>query len=358
MRIRIAFVALLALAVAACVFAEPVRVVRPANQPVVKPQWWGPAPNPTPVVKGIVVGIGPDQITLNLERGAQMFAVTPKTEIFVEGKRATLADIRRGDPCVIKFQIQQTGPPIALAIQVRQPEQPRNPVVTGIVASVSADQITLNLPEGPRSAAVTRQTQVIVYGKKATIADVKVGMKAEVAFRPVEGGLPIALRINVPQPRAAGQIDAIDGNVLTVRGEKGIIWKITVPDGARIVCHGYQGTFADLRIGYRVGVGGQFNGNNVVAEVVEFAPIIHKGVVTAVDGSTITVATVEQTIITAQISEATIILVRPRVGPNRPGTLADIKVECPIDVGGHMSEGGPYQGGTMQALFADVLVAQ
>lgn len=358
MKIRIALVVLLVLAVAACALAEPVRAAKPTQPPAAKPQWWGPAPNQTPVMKGIAVNVGPGQITLNLERGAQMFAVTPKTEIMVDGKRASLANIKQGDLCTIRFQIVPNGPPVALAIQVRPLEIPKMPVITGIVASVSPQQITLNLREGPRSAVVNAQTQVTVRGKRASIGDVKPGMKAEVSVRPVEGGMPIALRINIPMPRAMGQIEAIDGNVLTVRDKDNTVWSITVPDGIKIVSHGYQGTFADLRIGHHVGVSGQFNGNNVVAEVLEFSPIVYKGVVTAIEGGTITVATVQQTIISAQLSGATVVLVRPRVGPNRPGTAADVKVESPVDLGGHMSEGGPYQGGTMQVLWIDVLVAQ
>ena len=242
------------------------------------PNWWGPAPNPTPTVQGVVVNTAPDQITLNLPRGPQAFAVTPKTEIFVAGQSATMADIKLGDPCILRLQV---------------------------------------MPQG----------------------------------------LPIALRINVPKPRATGMIDAITGNVLTVR-DKDVIWHVTVPDGAKIVCRTYQGTLADLQIGYHVGVSGQFNGTDVVADVVEFMPFMLKGVVTAVDGNQITVATTEQTIVTGVLSDKTMVLVRPRVGDNRPGTPSDIKVESPVDIGGSMSEGGPYQGGTMQLLLVDVLVGK
>src|SRR5450759_4830412 len=58
------------------------------------PNWWGSTPNPTPTVAGVVVGTGPDLITLNLDRGPQGFVITPKTEIFVEGKRAGIGDVR------------------------------------------------------------------------------------------------------------------------------------------------------------------------------------------------------------------------------------------------------------------------
>ena len=268
-----------------------------------------------------------------------------------------MADIKLGDPCILRLQIMPQGLPIALRIQVRQPAQPKIPVVAGLVASVSADRIVLTTPSGDQGFVITKDTQIMVSGKKAALGDVKVGVRAEVAFLPVEGCPGVALRISVPKPRAAGMIDAITGNVLTVR-DKDVIWHVTVPDGAKIVCRTYQGTLADLQIGYHVGVSGAFDGANVVADVVEFMPIMFKGVVTALDGNQITVATTQQTIVTGVLSDKTMVLVRPRVGDNRPGTPSDIKVESPVDIGGSMSEGGPYQGGTMQLLLVDVLVGK
>lgn len=320
-------------------------------------QWWGPTPNPTPTVAGVVVAVAPDQITLNLPRGPQGFVVTPKTEIIVEGKRAGIGDVRQGDQCAIRFQVAPNGAPIALRIQARQAAEPKMPIVAGIVASITNDRIALNTPNGTLTLAITGDTQVFVSGKKAGLGDVKVGVRAEVMFRPVDGGVGVALRINVPKPHAAGQIDAINGNVLTVRDNQ-MVWNVTVPDGAKIVCRTYQGTLADLKVGYHVSVSGTINGANVVADVVDYMPIMFKGVVTAVDGNQITVATTEQTIMIGVISDKTMILVRPRVGDNRPGTASDIKVESPVNIGGDLTEGGPYQGGTMQLLVVDVLVGK
>lgn len=363
MKIRVLLVALLVLAVSACVLAEPVtrRAVRPMARPntQIKPNWWGPAPGQTQTVRGYVVDLGPDHVTLNLPQGAQAFLITPKTEIFVEGKKAGLGDIKLDDPCIVRFQISQTGPPVAGSIRDREPAAAVTPSVKGVITEVNADRVTLGLPEGATVFGITKETQINVYGKRSGVGDLKPGMQAELVYRPIDGGIPSALRISIAMPRATGQISAISGNVLTVKDlEKKITWSITVPDGTRIASHGYVGTFSDLRLGYRVGVNGQFNSNSVTASAVEFTPIVQKGVVTAVDGNTVTVATVQQTIITAQISNASVVLVRPRVGDNRSGGLADIRVECPIDLGGHMSDGGPYQGGTMQVLWADVLVAQ
>lgn len=329
----------------------------PPPKKTVRGQWWGPAPNPTITATGVVVSTGPDQIMVNLQRGPQGFIVTPKTEIIIEGKRAGLGDLRQGDQCVIRFQVAPNGPPIALRIEARKAATPKTPSATGSVASITTDRIVLNTPHGPLTLAVTSDTQIMVFGRSAGLADVKVGQRAEVNFRPVDGGVGFALRINVPKPRVAGVIDAINGNVLTVR-ERDVVWNVTVPDSARIVCRTYHATFGDLKIGYHVSVNGSTNGQNAVAEVVEYMPIMFKGVVTAVDGNQITVATTERTIMTGVLSEATMILVRPRASENRPGTASDIKVESPVDIGGTLTEGGPYQGGTMQLLVVDVFVGK
>ncbi len=363
MRVRALLVALLVMVVTSCVLAEP--LARRASRPVVRtttrvtPAWWNTSPGQIQTVKGYVVRIGNDFVTLNLSQGAQAFAVVAKTEIFVEGKRADLADIRLDDPCTVRFQISQSGAPIALSIRDREPAAAVTPTAKGVISALSSTSVTLNTTEGAASFGISSETKFYVYGKSAGFGDLKTGMEAEITYRPIQGGAPSALRVSIPTPRAIGQISAVNGNVITVRDQsKNVTWTVTVPEGAKITSHGYVGGLSDLRLGYRVGVNGQFNGSSVVASAIEFTPIVHKGVVTAVDGDTITVATVQQTIITARISGGTVVLVRPRVGENRRGSIADIKVESPIDLGGHMSDGGPYQGGTMDVLWADVLVAQ
>lgn len=372
MKVKVLFVVLLALLVAATAIAAT--VVKPgprdgakAKSPAVagqsanrQVQWWEPAPNQTPVVRGKVTNVGQSTITLDLDRGVQTFAVTDRTQIAVEGKRGTLADIRQGDPCILKMQIVPQGIPIALAIRARPGDgEPgvRPKGVAGIVGEVSGSHIVINTPKGPQRFAVNAQTKVIVFGQKASIGDVRVGAEAEVGFRAAEGAAPVAVRINVLRPRFEGMVTGISGNVLTLKGKERVV-TVSVTADTRIMFRERPATLAEIAVGYHVVAFGDVNGSNMTAFEVRVMPAMRKGVVTAVSGNDITIATVERMIITGQLSQSTVVTVRPRVGPNRPGTAADIKVESPVDISGPMLDAGPYQGGTMQLMFVDVYVAQ
>lgn len=68
--------------------------------------------------------------------------------------------------------------------------------------------------------------------------------------------------------------------------------------------------------------------------------MVGKGAVTAVNGNSITVKLIRQQTVDLEAGPATAVLVRPRVGPNVPGTLADVKVGSPVDIGYHANPGG------------------
>ena len=121
--------------------------------------------------------------------------------------------------------------------------------------------------------------------------------------------------------------------------------RVVVNDSTKYHSHGYQGTLADLRVGYRINANGAINGEDLVADNVEFMPAMAEGTVTGIDtasGSTvITVKTVRQLTLHLQPSEATAVWVKPRVAPNKKGTMEDVKVGSPVNVGFHPTEGGP-----------------
>jgi hypothetical protein len=75
--------------------------------------------------------------------------------------------------------------------------------------------------------------------------------------------------------------------------------------------------------------------------------------VTAVSGNVITVKTVRQRTIVTLASPATSVLIRPRVGPNKKGTLADVHVGMPCNIGIHLNTQGQSP-----LLWIDLLVGQ
>lgn len=70
------------------------------------------------------------------------------------------------------------------------------------------------------------------------------------------------------------------------------------------------------------------------------------------NGSQIVVMTLRRQPVTANASPATFVLVCPRIGPNKPGTLAVVKPGLAVNIGGHLAADK-----TMQALWINVLVA-
>jgi len=216
---------------------------------------------------------------------------------------------------------------------------PKENVAVGTVAAVSATKIDVQTASGVKSFGVFPKTRVVVQGKKATIADVKVGDPVNVVFR-VVNNTAIALRIAVPKPSVAGKITAINANVITINGKKGE-FQITVSDSTRIKSHGYAGALADLQVGFGAGAQGTLSGNNMAADAVEFLPAVARGAVTAVDGNTITIKAIRQQTIETLASDKTVVLVRPRVGPNVKGTIADVKVGAPVNIGFKPIKDGP-----------------
>ncbi len=229
-----------------------------------------------------------------------------------------------------------------------KPGMARNSV-GGIVDSISATAIAVKNKEGVKTFAINEKTRVRVRGEKATVADVKVGNQVMVRFAVVDNS-SVALGITVPKPSFGGEIKSIQGDVITVQSRDNVTRTIIVSAQTKYRSHGYIGSITDLRIGYRAMAVGDVSGDEMKADTVEFMPTMAKGTVTAVEGSTITIKTLRQAVISFQAGNGTVVLVRPRVGPNQKGTLADVKVGSPVNAGFHENANAA---GTL--LWIDVL---
>jgi hypothetical protein len=225
----------------------------------------------------------------------------------------------------------------------------QKPIANGTVANVSATNIAVQTPQGVKAFTVGPKTKVAVAGKKATIADVKVGMPVSVQFKLTANNVPMALRVVVPKPTFKGKITAIDGNAITIKGKKGEL-HVNVSAATKFNSHGYVGALADLRVGYSITARGSAADNVITAEAIEFQPTAVRGAVVAMDANTITVKTVKQLTFVTAPSAKTVVRIRPRVGPNTKGTLADVKVGSPVNIGFTA-----VKGGTSPLLWIEVL---
>ena len=223
------------------------------------------------------------------------------------------------------------------------------PNVKGTVANVSETNIAVQTKEGVKPFIIGEKTKVMVRGEKAKISDVKIGDNVVVRFRLMKDNVPMAMNITVPKPLFRGKIVSIEGNTIILRNEKAE-HRVIVNENTKYRSNGYEGKLADLRVGYRAHAAGNITDNTLTADSIEFVPALAKGAVTSIEGNIITIKTIKQLTIACQASDATAVWLKPRVGPNKRGTLADIKVGMPVDIGFH-----PNKEGTSTLLWINVL---
>lgn len=225
----------------------------------------------------------------------------------------------------------------------------QKPAVSGTVANVSAGNIAVQTPQGVKPFTVDPRTKVSVAGARAKIADVKAGMPVTVRFGLVKNNVATATHVVVHKPAYKGQITAIEGNRITLKSKQGE-FQVIVTQATKIGSHGYVGTLAELRVGYGARAQGTIADNVMTADTIIFEPIVARGAVTAISGATVTVKTIKQLSLSLVASDKTAVMVRPRVGPNVKGTLADVKVGSPVNVGF-----APVKDGPSQLLWVEVL---
>lgn len=224
------------------------------------------------------------------------------------------------------------------------------PTAKGIVDNVSATSIAVKTAQGVKTFVINEKTKVRVRGQKATIADVKVGDKVSVGFVLQADNVALAVGIIVPKPPFQGEIKAVAGDVLKLVGKDGVERQVTLKPDTKINTRGYVGTAADLRVGYKITAVGTITDNQMTADSIVFMPTMAKGAVGSINGDIIMVKAVRQTLIPCKPVPGTVVTVRPRVGPNQKGTLADVRVGSPVNIGFHKNASGPAT-----LLWIDVL---
>jgi len=122
--------------------------------------------------KGIVQSVSPKSIVLReLDGSTVRIPVAPTTRVFVDGKRATLANVKRG------FVVTATwtaGKPARVLQAFNLSGQ--HAVSVGVVDSLSDGALEVTLLDGSSlSIPVDAKTHVLVDGKRATLSAVKTG---------------------------------------------------------------------------------------------------------------------------------------------------------------------------------------
>ena len=137
--------------------------------------------------KGIVQSVSPKAIVLReLDGSTVRVPVGRGTRVFVDGKRAALRNVRAG---FVASATWAAGRPARVfhAFNLSGPHAVSVGVVDslsdGVLAVTLSDGGTLSIPVGPR-------TRVLVDGKRATLAAVKVGYTVVIPAKDAKGGGP------------------------------------------------------------------------------------------------------------------------------------------------------------------------
>jgi hypothetical protein len=137
--------------------------------------------------KGIVQSVSPRAIVLReLDGSTVRVQIAPSTRVFVDGKRATLYDIRRG------FVATATGPagkPARVLQAFNLSGQ--HAVRVGVVDALSDGVLDVTLSDGSTlSIPVNAKTHVLLDGKRATLAAVKTGYTVVIPAQNSKGKRP------------------------------------------------------------------------------------------------------------------------------------------------------------------------
>jgi hypothetical protein len=134
--------------------------------------------------QGIVQSVSARAVVLReLDGTTVSVAVAPSTHVFVNGKRASVRDVKTG---FVASAAWKPGNP-ARVLQAFDLSGP-NAVSVGVVRSVATDALVVTETGGTTvSIAVNARTRVLVDGKPATLGAVKPGYTVVIDIRGSKG---------------------------------------------------------------------------------------------------------------------------------------------------------------------------
>ena len=207
------------------------------------------------IVQGVVESVDSDSVTLKAKKGAaKTVAIDEDTKIFLNGHASELANVEVGYRAVAK--LPKGGGPAQVLRAHAPPEA--GTVVSGVVASVGADSITLTKKDGSSvTIPVTVDTEIRINGKSASLSDIGEGDRATVRRASADGP---ATSINAGENRGrrvvAGVVDAVGADSITIEQRNGASATIEVTGDTKIRVKGHSGAAAlsDIHVGYKAEV--------------------------------------------------------------------------------------------------------
>jgi hypothetical protein len=205
------------------------------------------------------------------------------------------------------------------------------------IRAISGSYLSLATDDGwTRTITATSDTVITRGGATIGVGDLKVG--DEVRFkqtRNADGSYTINA-IEVPTPKAAGEVTAVDGNKITVKLRDGVTRVITVTDATVYELGPGAGSKADVKVGTKIEVQGTVSGDTFTATAVEIELPHAGGLVTAKTDDSITVQEGDGTTIVIHVSGSTTY----KGKGNAASSLADIAVGARVRADGTLRADG------------------
>lgn len=205
------------------------------------------------------------------------------------------------------------------------------------IRAIAGGQLSLATEDGwTRTITVGPGTTITKGGVAIGVADLRVG--DEIRFRQTRNadGTYAITAIVVPTPRAGGEVSAIDGNNITVKGKGGATHVIIVTGSTVYTVGDAAGSKADVKVGTEIDAEGTVAGDTFTATAIHVELPRLGGTVTGKTANTITVTTKAGTPATIHVSSGTTY----RIKGNAAAGLADIAVGDRVSAAGTLRADG------------------
>jgi hypothetical protein len=288
------------------------------------------------------------------------------------GQTISLADLKVGQPVNVRTTTATDGTVSVSAVEVVLSHS------NGTVSALDSTSLTLTRSDNSTvKVMLSASTSYLDLGKTISLADLKTGIRLEVAGMSNADGSLNAEVVTVQHDRLGGSVTAINGSTLTiqVRGKNGqgpdapadnsgststtttpaVTTKTITVSGSTVYLESGQSVqLSEIAVGANISAEGTLStdGNNLTALQVNIELPHYQGQITSVSGNTIVIQDRAGTSRTIEVSSATKYL-----NGQATATLADLKVgtslsvEGKVDASGKMTatqvqlgQGGPGQG--------------
>ena len=205
------------------------------------------------------------------------------------------------------------------------------------ITAIDGNKLSLKTVDGwTRTITTTPSTVITKGGQTITTSALKVGDEVRFSqIRNADGSYAITA-IVVPTPEAGGEVTAVAGNSITVKGKRGATQVITVTGSTVYKLGSEAGSKADVKVGSEIEAAGMVTGDTFTAITVTIEGPHLDGVVTGKTGTTIVIKREDGSTATIHVSAATTYAIKS----NHAASLADIAVGARVTAEGTLRADG------------------